>query len=197
MAETPKELHIFKVGAKAPAELVRRIRDEILSELMASGGVTYDRAALEVLYYIPDSFREAYTKLFYQALANTDGGISQRGEVGAETGALGRAPGKAAGKTKQKRGTFPISDEQALEVKDRIDKRLRGIARDIQFSLDEIAATRVSTARDGSGVYERQQVDADIKAGNNGALREACSKCRKFVNSGWKFCAGCGNDLKE
>lgn len=187
--------------AVMPEELINKMRDrlreEILSELMASGGVSYDRAALELLYYVPQPFREAYMRLFYQAMANTDGGISERGRQGADTAALGRASGKAAGSTKGKRGTFPISDEKALEVKDKIDKRLRQIARDISYSLDELANQRVSKSGTGDGVYERQQVDADIKAGNNGNLRPSCGKCRKFVNAEWSFCARCGNDLKK
>lgn len=185
------------ITVRVSAVQLQRVKEEIMAELLASGGVSYDRAALELLYYIPDGFKEAYVRMFYEAFAGTDGNLDMRGRQGAETAALGRASGKAAGKTTAKRGTFFISSEEALELKDRVDKRLRAISRDILVGLDEIKASRVSSAKDGAGVYERQQVDEDIKANNNGALRPSCEKCRKFVQVDWNWCARCGNKLGD
>lgn len=176
---------------------LQRIKEEIIAELLASGGVSYDRAALELLYYIPDTFKHAYTEVFYEAFAGTDGNLDARGRQGAETAALGRASGKAAGKTTAKRGTFFIQNELVLEIKDRADKRLRALARDMRRDLDEVRSTQVSKDKSGAGVYARQQVDEDIRAGNNGQLRAVCDRCRKFVSSDWQWCARCGNKLGD
>ncbi len=175
--------------------LKKKMREEILAELLASGGISYDRVAQELLYYIPDDFKAIYVRVFHEAMSATDGNINQRGVNGAETAALGRAPGKAAGKAPKKRGTFFITDERVLEVKEKADKRLRALARDMRYQLEEVRSTQIGEVKSARAMSRRQELDSEIKAHNNGALRPTCGKCHKFVSIEYQFCPSCGHAL--
>lgn len=70
--------------------LKEQIRQQVIAELYSTGGVTYDTAAKEVLYYLPGDFVRLYTQLFHEAYRDTDGGTNGRGVSSAEKGAVGR-----------------------------------------------------------------------------------------------------------
>lgn len=72
------------------AKLKEQIRNQVIAELFGTGGVTYDTAAKEVLYYLPGDFVRLYTQLFHEAYRDTDGGTNGRGVSSAEKGAIGR-----------------------------------------------------------------------------------------------------------
>lgn len=74
-----------------------RIRKKVIGELLSSGGVSYDRASKEVLYYLPQDFVGFYTEVFHQAFRDTDGGTAGRGKSSEEAGKLGRASGSSVG----------------------------------------------------------------------------------------------------
>lgn len=197
MAEMPKVVSTGRVNLSAiRQEVLDKIREQVIGELYSSGGVSYDRAALELLYYLPTGFRDAYIRMFHEAMDGTDGGLGARGEAGAQTAALGRAPGKAAGKRAKTRGTFPVRDEQVLELKDKVDKRLRTISRDILFGLEEIRSTQIGEVTSADKMAARQQLDGDIRAREEGGKgRKTCGKCYKFLAEDWAFCARCGNKV--
>ena len=173
-------------------EQQRKIRESIVSEMLSSGRIDYDRAALELLYYIPEDFKSIYTRVFHEALSATDGNTYARGKSAAETGALGRAPGKAAGSTRKFKGTFFIQDERVLAIKERADKRLRALARDMRFQLEELRNQQIGDVDSASKLSAKQRLDEEIRDSNSGRLRLHCDRCRKFLSSDWTFCPSCG-----
>lgn len=72
------------------AKLKEQIRAQVVAELFGTGGITYDTAAKEVLYYLPSDFVRLYTQIFHSAFRDTDGGVNGRGISSAEKGAVGR-----------------------------------------------------------------------------------------------------------
>jgi len=155
----------------------------MFADLMASAGVGYNQIAKEVFFFLPQGFLDAYEQLWHKGLAGKDdGGAGARGAAQAETGRLGKAPtrnvpGKiqisgGGAKRKSYKKYWVIADEEALELKDLIDKRLRGIAREIQFELDEMARRR-------RGEPERE---GHLGSGTR------CTGCGRMMREGWKFC---------
>lgn len=69
---------------------VDHIRNQVIAELFGSGGVSYDRAAKEVLYFLPGDFIATYTRAFHEAFRDLDGGVNGRGTSAIEKGKVGR-----------------------------------------------------------------------------------------------------------
>lgn len=135
-----------------------------LAEIRAAAGVPHAQISLEVLYFLPKGFLDAYADLFTRAV-KADGGEGARNSSQQDQGALEKATGRGA-KTNQRRykKTFVVLDEQALNYKSLIDKRLRTLAAHIKSNLEgEIQVT------------ERQ-----------------CNSCRMFLKDSWQFCPSCG-----
>jgi hypothetical protein len=135
-----------------------------LAEIQSAAGVAESQITLEVLYFLPKDFLNQYADMFTRAV-KADGGESARNAAQQSAGEVGKARvvGSGGAKTGGKRykKTFVVMDENALELKTRIDKRLRVIARDIAAGL----------------LGEK----VDSKAGQ-------CSSCGMFLQTGWKFC---------
>lgn len=150
-------------GGKSLAHMhAERLAETRYIEMLASAGVSVNRVSHEVLYFIPTQFRDAYIHLFTSAMKGDDADASQQGKRNEATGALGREAGKntatgtvgtgadkesrrtdlASGQTRAVGGRgkkykryWTITDERAFHLKERIDRRLRAIARDIEEEL--------------------------------------------------------------
>ncbi|MGX9924135.1 hypothetical protein ACWIG4_30275 [Streptomyces sp. NPDC002248] len=155
-----------------------------LAEIRAAAGVPHAQVSLEVLYFLPKEFLDAYATLFSRAL-KSDGGESARGQMASEQGELGKSPKTAVrggGKRRFKK-SFTVLDEGALDLKGRMDKRLRMLGREIVREIDAAELSR-------RGVRNTE--------GEKGAKRVAqCEGCRSFVAVGWRFCSWCGKAVSE
>ncbi len=140
---------------------------------------------------LPQSFVDAYEAL--QARALTDGSGSNHPLSGRDA-ELGKADGKPTGqwpektsdvtsigqvggpKTKQvgKTSKF-LADERAFRLKRKIDKRLRGLGREMMAFLE--------------GASEKDAAAA--------ASRLCTGKCRKIGDGEWVFCARCGGPMRD
>lgn len=150
-----------------------------LAEIRASAGVPHSQISLEVLYFLPKGFLDSYAELFSKAV-KSDGGSDAQGQRAANDGELGKAQTKNGGgaKTNGRRykRTFVVLDENALELKTRVDKRLRSLAKQIRAELD---------------LTKRER---DVLA--QGRKAEQCGQCRGFMQDGWRFCPLCGRDRR-
>lgn len=144
-----------------------------LAEIRASAGVPHSQLALEVLYFLPAAFLGAYEELF-RAAVKSDGGEGNRNTSQQQAADVGKAEGVRGGAKPQKKRykkTFVVLDERLLNAKTRFDKRLRGLAREIERELlGEV---------EGAGEQPK------------------CTNCARFLpyNTGWKYCPGCGHDI--
>lgn len=146
-----------------------------LAEVLSSAGLNADRVALEVLYMLPAEFVRGYTDLFHRALTTGEEGRGSRDDQKAE---LGKARGKGAkaGK-KATRGAFFIRSEKALGEKERIDRALRKLARQMR-DAGNAATGKETVLRCGEGV---EQTEAG---------------CGRWVENTWRYCPHCGKDQK-
>lgn len=151
-----------------------KLRRSIIADLYQAGGWPQGRLSMEVLYLLPKEFTDAYVHLFHSALKEQAPVVS----VGKGADELGKAAGgvvkrtgsrlQAQGGGKKYKDHWMISSEKALARKQRVDAKLR-----------ELAALMES--RPGSHRNER--------AGQ-------CGTCKKFLQSGWRFCPGCGAGIE-
>jgi hypothetical protein len=170
-------------GGKTLVQLqAEKIAEKYFTDMMAAAGVHVDRMALEVMFWLPRDFMDLYTELYMRALRNTDGGTGERGKAAAETGALGRAKGKAQTGKKYKK-YWTVADENVLEMKGRVDRRLRSICRDMRTELEELDFKR----------SRGEKTKVRVSAGRR--IHEACPECKIIVSLGWKYCPKCGADL--
>lgn len=169
---------------------IRREVEKRFGEMMAAGGVDTRRAALQVLYYLPDGFVENYEQLFDRALKIA----GETTPAGDSAGALGKAPSGTSGskgnKTQLRGGQgkkykviWTVLDDDLLDFKHRVDKRLRALGREIQTELMGLGNGGVS---DGEGSEKR--ILGKYCPG------KGCS--RRLKNEEWRFCQNCGTELK-
>jgi hypothetical protein len=166
-------------GPRREEDLVEaRVRARI-AELVASGGLAAGTASLHALFLLPRDFVQRYEALFWRALAeespsqtspNLDHSGEPEGPVSrpsSQTRLSPRAkttigPVKKAPKRHQKH--WLVRDEAALELKKQIDRKLRGLARDMK-------------------VHEQSRP----------ATTPRCGSCKRYVEPHWNFCASCGS----
>ena len=169
--------------------LAERKAQSMYTDLMASGGVGYNQIAKEVLFFLPRDFLEVYEELWQQGLAGKDdGGAGARGESQAETGRVGKAstrnvPGgmqisSGGAKRKSYKKYWVIADEEALALKDKVDKRLRGLTREARQELQEIRSRRAG---------------AEGSTGGTVQVKPRCAGCGRILEAGWKFCPNDGH----
>jgi hypothetical protein len=170
------------------------------TELMASGGVGYNQIAKEVLFFLPKDFLDLYEELWHAGLAGKDdGGSGARGQSQHDTGVVGKAatrnvPGgmqisSGGAKRKSYKRYWVIADEEALALKDRVDKRLRGMAREVRIELGRIRSEREGRGQ-GDGAEQHGLV-----AGSTRGLRASCEECGRLAQGSWKFCPNCGSAM--
>jgi hypothetical protein len=174
-----------------------RMAQSMYAGFLAGAGVGYNQIAKEVLYFLPRDFLDIYEEVWHAGVAGKDdGGTGARGAAQAETGRVGKAatrnvPGgmqisSGGAKRKGYKKYWVIADEEALELKDRLDKRLRGLAREARAELADIRARRQQVAGEGTG-------ESGLVAGRTrGVDRGRCSECGRLIGAGWKFCPNDG-----
>lgn len=163
-------------------------------QLLSGGtvGVRADRVALEVLYYLPPEFLEAYEQLFHAAF-----GVPAGGSVGDKEGgmtvdlqrskrkdgtarevtsgdtakAVGKAVGATSGGGKKYREYWVVQSEVALRKKYRLDAKLKELAVGVQKKATEGGSLRGAPPTD----------------------TQVCGGCKRFLEPVWKFCPTCGN----
>ena len=144
-----------------------------LAEIMSSAGLGYNRISLEILYLLPREFIDRYQEVWDRALGAV---VSAPGDSMARAGELGKAKtdtskkgthigAGAGGSSKRWNRVFQVKDERALELKGRMDKRLRGMAREMRNELMGL---------DGSGAST--------------STRRNCSGCGRILQSHFNFC---------
>lgn len=142
-----------------------------LAEIRAAAGVPHAQVSLEVLYFLPKGFLDQYQELFSRAL-KADSGESNRNQSQQDIGVLGKAVAHRGGAKPQKKRfkkAFVVQDERLMDVKTRVDKRLRGLAREIETQI-------------AGGEAEKKT--------------EVCTGCHQIVASSWRYCPGCGKSQK-
>ena len=136
------------------------------TDLMASAGIGTHQMAQEVLFHLPRDFVDLYEELFYRAFGGKDdGGVNARGQSAAENGILQK--GKTAarkGVGKRYKRHWIIADENAVSLKEKVDKRLRALAREVRLELE----------------------------GEERAEGRRCAECGRMLGAGWKYCSSCG-----
>lgn len=139
-----------------------------LAEIRASAGVPHAQVSLDVLYFLPEKFLNAYQTMFTRAL-KADSGEDARARSQHEAGELGKATGGSTGGAPRRyKKAFVVLDEKALDLKSQIDKRLRMMGREVETVL-------------AGGTMER----ADRR----------CPSCGTFVQNRWKYCPLEGTSL--
>lgn len=131
-----------------------------LVEILAAAGIPEGRIRLEVLMHLPPEFARAYRRLHERALPETVRGGS--GRLSEERALVKKVPGSARGKRQYVasgethaqsarvwRGQWVVGDEDALELKGSIDRKLKRIARELEEALEKPAkaAGRASAGR--------------------------------------------------
>lgn len=172
-----------KAGGLSRDAMDRALRGRI-AEIMSAAGVDRSRISQEVLFELPGSFVRAYELLHDRALHGVDrearsdaevgrvddpdnkgGGGGGRlkdtersreryGEVVVRSGGSSRRA--ARGASRGGAAGLSLGEEVALELKTRIDKRLRGMAREIMAELAE-----AGIGVDGETGEMMVRVDAD------------------------------------
>jgi len=148
-----------KDGSKTLAQMhAETIAANLFADMMSSAGVSVNRMAQELLYFIPKDFRDQYIALWMAGLKGDDCDANESGRRAQSVGDLGkksggnskertstnvagvesetRSVGGRGGRGKKYKRYWTIKDERAIELKDRIDKRLRGIGRDIESEMN-------------------------------------------------------------
>ena len=188
--------------------LAERMAETRFTDMMAAAGVGHDRMALELLYWLPMDFLDLYQELYMRGLANTDGGTEARGRAGASSAAVGKAAAKTAAGQKTYKKYWVVGDEDALELKERVDKRLRAMTREMRLILAELdfmrdrrstekkakiktGVTRV-TGVTGSGVGGKGEKVAGVVASDRKVGGTRCGECGILMATHWMYCSKCG-----
>jgi hypothetical protein len=178
------------------ADAIEREVRRRLTEAAAAAGVPHSRAALEVLYLMPRGFLDQYTALFDAALvlpSSPSGGTRRAGELGKANSHeplpgtakglrtnsgrnAGDAPHLGGGAAKKGPSGWGIKDTRALELKERFDKRLRALARDMRLDLSELAERGGKAKRVAAGPTR-------------------CAGCGRIPQAEWGYCPNCGGKL--
>ena len=180
-----REAPVVEAQSKTDVQVqAERIAEKYFTDMMSAAGMHVDRMALEVLYWLPRDFLTLYQELYMRALRNTDGGAGGQGEAAAQTGALGKAKATTATNGKRFKKYWTVQDEHVLDMKGRVDRRLRSIARDMHAELEELDWKRSR----GEGKKHR------VRTGGKGPLA-SCPECKVIVSLSWRYCARCGIEL--
>lgn len=198
-----------------------RLRNQ-LAEILTSAGFGQGRVAIEILFLLPAPFIQEYTALFHASLAGTN--EEGKGTLDDAKTELGRAsgkntPGRRAGdrtnpnarveigssgggsKKSSRRGSFFIRDEKMLAEKDRIDRALRKLARQMRHTMETDGGMGDAAARCGgilvNGEWKRlKAAKEELHDGDGNVIRtiEVPAGCWKYIEAGWKYCPYCGHE---
>jgi len=157
---------------------IERLAEARFADMMSNAGVPVSRMSLEVLYMMPKSFTNIYAEVFTRACGGKDdGGSGARGASQDETAKLGKAKGKSGsgGGGKRFKRHWVIADEKMLDLKERLDKRLRSLARDALLEMEGLSGGREEDRKE----------------------RTQCATCKMLVSKDWRFCPTCGHNLED
>lgn len=184
---------------RALAEQMARDR---FADMMASAGVPHSQISLQVLYYLPPAFVAAYERVWRASLRGDDSGVGERGKQNEATGVLGKAKGsgrqlKGAGGKRRYKRHWTVRNEDALALKEKIDKRLRDIAREMELELGIIDDTIRESNELGSRLREKAEARRIAEGGSHKVTNRKvrCEVCGRYCSDGWVYCAWCGLEL--
>lgn len=185
--------------------MARTIDDQIdekarlqLSELLRSRGIDSGRVSIEVLFLLPPEFVREYRELYERALkdgvegaggagtGNIDGGRVTDEKAGRERnkskgkraghGSRTDGRGDAKGGSKARYKTYwQVKDEDALALKNKVDRELKGLIGRIARSL-----------KDGSCADSRKNGSAPEKSPK--PTQTSCDICGRRFARGWVSC---------
>ena len=140
-----------------------------LTNAAAAAGVDRGRIELEIVWMLPPEFIRLYRELFSRALADpvspqSDGGkdqgrIKASGKPGDAMKA--RSMGGASGGKRFVKGAWPIRDERALEMKNRLDRKILAAIRETWDTLVQ-SDRDVGAARLASQTVPRRCADCGL-----------------------------------
>jgi hypothetical protein len=175
------------------------VDDEVrrrLQQRLASGGVRQREVAFEVMWWLPREFVEAYERLFLRALSLGDEGVNPGGDgvdegrivAKVKAGLRGKAGSMAAqGGGKRYKTEWIVKDERALEVKARVDRRLRRLVDGVwdQVLKESRGSTPGEThgSRGGSGGE-----GIELREMGKGKVRKVCRECGKMMRDDFVRC---------
>lgn len=179
-----------------------------LADMLASGGVGFNDISKEILYMLPEEFMQRYIELWYAALGplvKAPGANNERdadlGVAKTSTKHKGVVPGAGAGGIgKRLARNFSLRDEDAFKLKDRIDRKLRAIARELRLELADIQARAGALGNTGGITRAGERTKAPGSTGPGKSAPEStglrlCNRCSKITGWNWRFCASCGQRL--
>lgn len=98
--------------------------------------------------------------------------------------------GSGGAKRKSYKKFWVIADEDVLDIKDRVDKRLRAIVRDVRHELAELQALRRSEQRlgkDKARKWAEERARPGVE-GTGGASMTRCAGCGRVMRADWDYC---------
>lgn len=191
---------------RTPQEVIRdQVRTQV-QELLSSAGVDQGRVALEVLYWMPVEFLEDYRDLFMRALHLGDG--DDRDKAGADEGRLvkkvkpeirGKKGGMhATGGGKRYKTEWVVKDEKAMDVKRRVDNKLKNLVRQLQGmdGMDGMDAGRGRQSRGSRGGHGSSpgEYPREAEGGisevpiTGGKVLRKCKGCGRIMKGDWVRC---------
>jgi len=207
-----------------PKTVEDRIEDEVrkrLSERLASGGVASSRISQEILFMLPSEFVrmycELYDRCFGPIMVGVGDGGKDEGRIKRKGGAVGKGSemktrkmsGAQGGGKRFVQGNVPIKDEESLEKKRRLDRKL---VRSVEESLrgtrrgggepshvtDRHGAVGAGRFPDGQaklseGVGKGQigQIghgEASVEQQSGNSQNRQCPECGRWMGPSWIRC---------
>lgn len=165
-------------GSDAMAEHMTARADDFRAGYMAaikkmhsSGQMKGIAVANELLLLLPESFVQAYERLFWTALSDPNAGRAKegidkaKGNTGTVLGSDNRLQASGTGKRFRNTG-FIVKSEKAVARKAWVDQKLEGLVADIEASLR------------GESLRTRQCKGVG---------------CKRMLDRKWKYCPNCGH----
>lgn len=157
------------------------IEDEVrrrITSIASSAGLSRGRVELEVLFLLPTEFVRMYRELFDYALADPVNPIGDGGKDEGRVKARGTArdpmkarsmSGAAGGGKRFVAGAWPVRNENALEAKRRLDRKLIS---SVDKALEDA----------------RQGVRALLPRSNGDLQNPQCDTCGRIQSPNWVRC---------
>lgn len=165
-------------------------RDKLISALRTSGlGLDAFSVEREVLRYLPEGFLLQYELLWLRAYGAAGGAGERRADPDAAVVGTRRVVRTSTGQTETRGGAHAghrapgtgtkvtVRDDRAFRAKQRADRKLRAIGRDIADELGLMS---------GGGGVERA-----------GVRRCTRPTCRKWAEESWTYCPWDGAPTEE
>lgn len=188
------------------------VRDQVraqIQELLVSAGVDQGRVAVEVLFWLPKEFLDAYQDLYMRALHLGDGDDKEKAgedegrikaKVDGKLRGTARGLGMGVGGGKRYKKEWVVKDERALEVKGRVDRVLKELVlaemRKFMEERREEKRRRGGESRgDGGGVGQTHGGTPGVGGGvlvefvrKDGSVGKRCRDCGKIASRDWARC---------